>query len=91
MKEKAMKSVQRELESYLSRFGEYMLRRKLVPERNAKFYVYWVRMFFSREPSNPGSNLSERIAIFIEELQTQRKEEWQVHQAEHAVRIYLRV
>ena len=32
----------------LEEFGEFLLRRRIVPERNAKFYVSWVRRFLEQ-------------------------------------------
>ena len=44
----------------LASFGEYLLKKSLVPERNAKFYVNWARRFL-RIPQNPNLSLDDRI------------------------------
>ena len=33
----------------LARFAEYLLKRQLAPERNAPYYVSWVRKFLGRD------------------------------------------
>jgi integron integrase len=72
----------------LSSFGEYLLTKHLVPERNAKFYVGWVRKFLRTVP-NPSLSLDDRIMAFVAGLRAEGNcEDWQVEQAEKAVRIY---
>lgn len=72
----------------LEEFGEFLLRRQIVPERNAKYYVGWVRRFLEEVP-DPKLALGERIDGYIEGLKASgRLEEWQVEQAERAIRVY---
>ncbi len=78
----------REREMELSRFGEFLLLRRLVPEKNAKFYVGWVRKFLG-QAADPRISLEERMAAFVEGLrQAGGREDWQVEQAERAVKMY---
>ena len=78
----------RENEMGLEEFGEFLLRRRLVPEANAKFYVAWVRKFL-KEGADPRLTLEERVAGFTEGLrQAGGREDWQVEQAERAVKMY---
>jgi hypothetical protein len=71
----------------LGRFGEYLLRRRIVPEKHARYYVEWVRRFLSEVPEKGNFTLSDRISVFVENLKP-RFEGWQVEQAERAVRLY---
>lgn len=72
----------------LEEYGEFLLRKRIVPERNAKFYVKWVRQFLDQPPDRAGS-LDERIAAFVEGLRSEAWcQDWQVDQAEKAVRIF---
>ena len=78
----------RENEMALSEFGEFLLRKRIVPEKNARFCVKWVRQFLE-QPASPALSLDERIESFLEELRSARRcEDWQVDQAEKAVRIF---
>ncbi len=38
----------RDIELNLASFGEYLLRKRLVPEHRAKYWVLWVRRFLQR-------------------------------------------
>jgi integron integrase len=81
-----MKLQENELE--LSKYAEFLLKKRIVPEKNAQFLVKWVRQFLE-QPADPALSLDERIESFLEELRSRRRcEDWQVAQAEKAVRIY---
>ena len=72
----------REKEMGLEEFGEFLLRRRIVPEKNAKFYVAWVQKFLG-QAADPKLSLAERIEDFVEGLRRDgSREEWQVEQAE---------
>ena len=78
----------REREMGLEEFGEFLLKRRIVPEKNAKFYVGWVRKFLGEAP-DPRLTPAERIEAFVERLrQDGGREDWQVEQAERAVKTY---
>jgi integron integrase len=76
---------QNELE--LSRFGEYLLKSRIVQEKYASYYVRWVRRFMVQIPSKPGLTIEDRISVFLENLQTS-VEPWQLDQAGKAIRLY---
>jgi len=64
-------------ELQLSKYGEYLLRRRLADERHAKFYVGWVRRFLQEVP-DPKLSLYDRVLQFIENMQASgRFEVWQ--------------
>jgi integron integrase len=78
----------REKEMGLEEFGEFLLRRRIVPEKNAKFYVGWVRKFLG-QAADPRLSPGERIEAFAEGLrQDGGREDWQIEQAERAVKTY---
>jgi len=76
----------KELETSLQQFGEFLLRAQLVQERAAPHCVRWVRRFLKRPASN--EPLADQALRFCEELEGSGSQDWQVRQAEHAVRIY---
>jgi integrase len=76
----------RELESSLQQFGEFLLKARLVKEQAAPYCVRWVRRFLSRPASD--EPLADQVRRFCEDLERSRCEEWQVRQAEQALRIY---
>jgi integron integrase len=77
----------REVEASLQAFGEFLLRSRLVQEKVAPYCVRWVRQFLN-SPGGDGS-LSERVRAYCEWLSTRSgREDWQVRQAEHALRLY---
>ena len=73
----------------LGRFAEYLLKQRLVPEKQAPFYVSWVRKFLARRVTTPVAQLEERIAAYLDDLTAQGTHpDWQMTQAERAVRLY---
>ena len=78
----------REREMGLEEFGEFLLRRRIVPEKNAKYYVGWVRKFLGLA-ADPKLSLENRIEDFVEGLRRDgSREDWQVEQAERAVKTF---
>lgn len=76
-----------DVEQVLQRFGEFLLHKRLVREAAARFVVGWVRRFL-RQPT-ADSSLADRVRQFREDLErTGRFQDWQLEQAEHALRIY---
>lgn len=43
-----------DMELELARFGEYLLKSRVVPEKYAPYFVRWVRRFMAQVPSRPG-------------------------------------
>ncbi len=77
----------RDLDASLQEFGEFLLKSKLVREKSAPFVVRWVRRFLSAPASEPP--LADQARRFCEALERSRRhEDWQVRQAELAIRIY---
>jgi len=77
----------RELESSLQQFGEFLLKAQLVRPAAAPYFVRWVRRFLSRPAS--GEPIADHVRGFCEDLErTDRSQDWQVRQADQALRIY---
>jgi len=76
----------RELEATLQQFGEFLLKTQLVKEKAAPYCVRWVRRFLTRPASD--APLADQVREFCEGLERASLQDWQVHQAEHALRIY---
>ena len=76
----------RELEASLQQFGEFLLRGRLVREKAAPHCVRWVRRFLTRPASD--EPLADQTRRFCEDLERDGGQDWQVRQAEQALRIY---
>jgi len=72
----------------IGEFAEFLVRKGFVVEAKARFYVHWVEMFL-REPVPAGETREGQMQVFLEKLgQSGRCQEWQVVQAEKAIRLY---
>lgn len=70
-------------------FGRFLLDCNLVPSGKEKYFVYWVRLFFEMKPKWPNRKWSEQLLNFIKETElTGNYQDWQIRQAEQAVRLY---
>ncbi len=77
----------RELESSLQEFGEFLLKAQLARPSAAPYFVRWVRRFLARPASD--EPLTDQVRGFCEELEHHDGiADWQVRQAEQALRIY---
>jgi hypothetical protein len=77
----------RELEAALQQFGEFLLKARLVKESAAPYCVRWVRRFLTRPASD--APLADLVRLFCETLERDGgSQDWQVRQAEQALRIY---
>jgi integron integrase len=76
----------RDLEPTLQQFGEFLLKGGLVKGKAAPFCVRWVRRFLMRPAST--EPLADQVRRFCEDLERENCQDWQVRQAEHALRIY---
>ena len=75
----------RELETSLQQFGEFVLNAQFVKERAAPYCVRWIRRFLSRAASD--EPLADQVRGFCEELERGGCQDWQVRQAEQALRM----
>ncbi len=76
----------RDQEATLQQFAEYLLKTGIFPAKSAPFVVRWVRRFLSQPATS--DPLAARLQAFCENLEREGRQDWQVHQAEHAVRVY---
>ena len=76
----------------LQPFEDFMKARNLVPEKYRSFYARWVRRFLLSEFNAQDLAAKDKVACFLDQLARDSKvQEWQVNQAEQAVRLYLNV
>lgn len=76
-----------ELETELQKFGEFLLKANLVQEKFGPYFVRWVRWFLKYGGSS--ASLAERLDDFRDRLeQSGRWQDWQITQAERAIRVY---
>lgn len=76
-----------ELEAELQKYGEFLLRADLVREPFAAHFVRWVRWFL--QYGGDSASLAERVDQFRARLEASgRWQDWQVDQAERAIRVY---
>lgn len=73
----------------LPEFQQYLLSRKLVPEKNAPYYAYWVSRYLAFSNRLENMDKAEMLQRFLDDLQSrQHMEDWQVQQAREAVQLY---
>lgn len=73
----------------LPEFQQYLLSRKLVPEKNAPYYAYWVSRYLAFSNRLENRDKAEMLQRFLDDLQSrQHMEDWQVQQAREAVQLY---
>ncbi len=77
-----------DIEHTLQRYGEFLLESGLAKEKHARYFVGWVRRFLASD-TPPATSVADRLSLFREGLERcGRFEDWQVDQAERAVRVY---
>lgn len=70
-------------------FGKYLLESKTVQSGKEKFMVHWVRKFFDLRTQWPSSSWQQQLPLFNQALyETNQYQEWQIRQADQAVRLY---
>ena len=71
----------------LPEFQNFLITRKLVPDRYTKFYAYWVSKFLAFSNAHIDMRLEDRIHYFLKFLREKDSvAEWQVHQANTAIK-----
>lgn len=70
-------------------FGKFLLESRLAGGGKEKFLVHWVRKFFEYRIKLPNMSWAEQVPLFIKELnESGTYQDWQVRQADQAVRLY---
>ncbi|MCK9304428.1 MAG: integron integrase [Bacteroidales bacterium] len=73
----------------LDEFAEYLTKRSMCKDGHAKYYVYWVRNFFHEAQNWPPDAWELLLQRYVNALNDNPKiEDWQVDQADKAVRLY---
>jgi hypothetical protein len=71
----------------LPEFQSFLSARKFVPEKNIRYYAYWASRFLAFCNERAGTDFSTAAMEFQQSLMTdQRIADWQIKQAEGAVR-----
>ncbi|MEW6078855.1 MAG: integron integrase [Thermodesulfobacteriota bacterium] len=72
----------------MEKFTTYLISKSIIPEAQVRYYVGWVKAFFRSLGRDPAQKVtSEEIDRYLRGL-AKIHEEWQVKQAEQAIRIY---
>jgi integron integrase len=87
-----MEKVSKDRLEVLPEFQKFLLERKLAPERNIRFFAYWVSRFleFSRKHDYSAAEYQESVVIeFLNILRRDKRIlDWQPRQAEDAIKLY---
>lgn len=87
-----MEKVSKDRMELLPQFQKFLLARKLVPEKNIRFFAYWVSRFleFSRKHEYPANEYQESAVMeFLDAMRTDKRVlDWQPLQAEDAIKLY---
>lgn len=69
-------------------FGLYLLKNNIVRSGIERFLIIWVHKFFEDRPQWPELQWYEQLPLYLEKLKEAGNQQWQITQAEQAVRIY---
>jgi integron integrase len=70
-------------------FAQFLLKSNLVQAGKEKYMVIWMRRFNDFRTNLKGSlSWAEQLPLFLRELKTSGSQDWQVRQADQAVRLY---
>jgi len=76
-------------ELQFSEYADYLVRTSLADERRVRYYVHWVRRFFNASADWPAESWQAALQRYVNALNDdQRVADWQVEQAERAVRLH---
>ena len=71
-------------------FGNYLESMSIVPKQQVSYYCKWVKQFLCLELRNPKLSDEDKLISWVDKVSRYRDiEDWQVKQAEEAVKIYL--
>jgi hypothetical protein len=75
------------LNGVLPEFQDFLLSRKIVPEKNVPFYAHWVSRFLAFSNKNRQLDQDALVPEFLYSLKSKKNiSDWQVRQAEEAFR-----
>ncbi len=74
----------------LPEFQDFLRSRRLVPEKNVSYYANWVSKFLVFSNNHRQLDLNSLVAEFFHSLKLEKNiADWQIKQADEAVRLYL--
>lgn len=76
------------LAQVLAGFRSFQVRRRCVPERQLPFFLSWTQRFLEFATARPPGAFGECRLAYLEDLRRGDRLEWQVEQADRAVRLY---
>jgi len=70
-------------------FQQYLLSRKLVPQKSVTFYAYWANRYLTFSKRLKNADAAEALRLFLEDLQSRENiADWQIQQAKEAIQLY---
>ena len=76
------------LNGVLPEFQDFLLSRKIVPEKDVPFYAHWVSKFLAFSNKNRQLDQDALVSEFLYSLKSKKDIlDWQVQQAEEALRL----
>ena len=74
----------------LPEYQQYLLSRKLVPEKNVSYYAHWVSLYLAFSNRQENMDKVDMLQRFLDDLQSRKHmDDWQVQQAREAVQLYM--
>ncbi len=70
-------------------FQQFLISKGLVPAKVAPFYAHWVSQFLKFANTNKENELKVQVKRFLRELEMSKAFDWQIKQAEGAIKLYL--
>jgi len=70
-------------------FKEFLINDKNIPDKNIIFYQAWVNQFLSFYQKNLKTVKYDNIKAFLDKLESDGKEDWQIRQAYRSVKSFL--
>jgi hypothetical protein len=70
-------------------FQQFLLSKKLVPEKSVTFNAYWASRYLTFSTRMKNADPLETLRLFLEDLQSQGNiDDWQIRQAEETIQLY---
>ena len=69
-------------------FASYLLKNSIVRPGIERFMVIWARKFFTNRQQWPQLPWFDQLPLFLDTLKKDGLQQWQIVQAEQAVRVY---
>jgi len=76
------------LDNGLSGFGNWLWRRRMVPEQRIQHYEDWVGRFLRFRRARPAEAWHDTLRVFLEDLGEGQMDGWQIRQAAEAISLY---